>query len=367
MKVFVSSVIRGFEAFRDVAADAARVLGHDVLRSEDLPSGPDSSERACLDMVRRADVIVTVIGARYGANTGRGLSPTHQEYREAMEQQKDVLAFVQGGVVLEPEQKAFAEEVRQWATGIAIASFSTPSELRNGVTRALKEQEVSRSAGRADPDEMRRRAEQSARDLGGHVREAALVVAVAPGPAQAVIRAHVMAGDAFQRELEKDALYGEPPVLVRGEAVGASISRGTLTIEQRQARIALDLDGTIAIAVPPMRRDERVMLPALVHEDLQDMIAAALRFAGRTLDRVDPGGRTTDVVPVASLANVGYSGWRTRAEQERDRNRLTMNVTAGDIVTVALRPPSRRRRALGGQAPELSEDLTELLRQEVVR
>lgn len=363
----MSSVIRGFEPFREAAADASRVLGHEVLRSEDLPASPDAAERACLELARRADVVLTILGARYGAATGRGLSPTHQEYREAVAQRKDVLGFVQTGIIQEPEQKTFGDEVRQWATGIAVASFSTPAELRNAVTRALKELEVSRSAGRADPDEMLRRAEQRARELGGNVREAALVVAVAPGPAQAVIRAPVMAGDAFQRELEKDALYGEPPVLVRGEAVGASISRGSLTIEQRQARIALDLDGTIAIAVPPMRRDDRVMLPALVHEDLQDAIADALRFAGRTLDRIDPGGRISDVVPVASLAKVGYSGWRTRAEQERDRNRLTMNVAAADIVTVALRPPSRRRRALVAQAMELSEDLTELLRQEVVR
>ena len=36
MKVFVSSVIEGFEEFRDAAANGARVLRHHVLRAEDF-------------------------------------------------------------------------------------------------------------------------------------------------------------------------------------------------------------------------------------------------------------------------------------------------------------------------------------------
>jgi hypothetical protein len=36
MKVFISSVIRGFEAYRDAASRAARALHHEVKRAEDF-------------------------------------------------------------------------------------------------------------------------------------------------------------------------------------------------------------------------------------------------------------------------------------------------------------------------------------------
>lgn len=367
MNVFISSVVRGFEPFRDAAADAARVLGHGVLRSEDLPAGPDPAERACLDLVRRADVVVLLLGARYGAATERELSPTHQEYREARAAGKDTLAFVQAGVEPEPRQRAFIEEVRQWATGTVIRSFSTPDGLRDGVIRALSELALSRAAGRADPDEMAARAEAPLRELTRRVHDATLVLAVAPGPAQQLVRPQQMTDDAFQRELEKEALYGEAAILLRGAAVRTELERGVLTVHQDNAHLAFDADGTTVIAVPATRRDSRSPLPALIREDIRDQLASGLRFIARTLDRVDPGGRTIDVAPLAALVNIGYSGWRTRAEQERDPNRLAMNVQALEIAVVRLHPASRRRRALTAEPMEIAEDLTELLRQEVVR
>ena len=44
-----------------------------------------------------------------------------------------------------------------------------------------------------------------------------------------------------------------------------------------------------------------------------------------------------------------------------------MNVQAEELVAVTLRPASRRRRALIAESTVLAEDLTELLRQAVVR
>jgi hypothetical protein len=90
-----------------------------------------------------------------------------------------------------------------------------------------------------------------------------------------------------------------------------------------------------------------------------------VRFAGAVLDRLDPGGRMTDVAPIAALSRLGYTGWRRRAEAERERHRMTMNAHADELTIVTLRPVSRRR-ALSAEAAELAEDLTELLRQAVV-
>ena len=107
---------------------------------------PDSAERACLDLVRRSDCVLVVMGARYGATTSRELSPSHQEYREAVALNKDVLAFVQDRIDAEPPQREFIKEVREWATGRSVPTFKTPEQLRDQVIRALRDLELSRAS-----------------------------------------------------------------------------------------------------------------------------------------------------------------------------------------------------------------------------
>lgn len=363
MKVFISSVIRDFAAFREAAVSAAKVLGHEVLRSEDLPAGPDPAERACLDLVRRADVVVTLLGARYGAATARTQSPTHQEYVEAVAMGKDVLAFVQRGVEPEPPQKAFIEEIRAWATGSAVATFATPEDLRDATIRSLKELELSRASGRVDPDDMAARGLARVEEVARSLHGASLLLAVAPGPSVPLRRPHEMAAPDLHRDLERDALYGNPSVLVRGAETRTTLDHGSVLVTQDNARLVVDADGMLVIAGSAETRED--FMPSLIHEDIVERLAARLRFAGLVLDRLDPGGRVTDVAPVTALVRVGYSGWRPRAEAERDRHRMTMNVHADELTAVTLRPASRRRRALSAESTELAEDLTELLRQAV--
>jgi hypothetical protein len=366
VRVFISSVIKGYEALRGAAASGARVLGHDVLRSEDIPAGPDTAERACLDLVRKSDVVVTLLGARYGAPTAREQSPTHQEYAEARAMNKDVLAFVQRGVEPEVAQKAFIDEVRAWATGSAIASFSTPEDLRDAVIRSLKELELSRAAGRVDPEELVARGRGRSEAVARSLHEPSLVLAIAPGPSTPLLRPTQMANTDFQRDLERDALYGKPSVLLAGAQTRRALDHGSLLVAQDRGRVVLDADGTLVIAGPAETPDD--FMASLVQEDIVERLAAALRFAGATLDRLDTGGRVTDVAPIAALVRLGYTSWRTRAEAQRERGRMTMNVQHGEeLVVVTLRPPSRRRRALTAEAREIAEDLAQLLRQEVTR
>lgn len=360
MKVMVSSVIQGFEDFRAAAVDAARVLGHDVLRSEDLAAGAEPAERACLNLVRRADVVLLLLGARYGSKTSRGLAPTHEEYREAREAGRDVLAFVQTGTP-EPAQAALIEEVREWATGMTLAKFTTPAQLRDEVIRALKDLELSRSRGQVDPAEMTARAQERLRAAAAQVNRGSLLVAVAPGPAHALVRPRDMAADELQQTLEQDALYGAPGVLRRGEGVRTRIIRGSIAIEQTAGQVLFDADGTIVVAQQAETSEGH--LPMIVQEDVVERIEGALAYAVRTLDRIDPTGRCTDVAVVAALAKVGYSGWVTRSQRAADPDRLSMNVQAPELEPVSLRPPTRRRRALVAERRVLAEDLTELLRQ----
>src|ERR1700716_1317918 len=129
MRIFISSVIRGYQTYRDAAAQAITELGHEVLRAEQLRASDATPEQACLQLERRADAVVLLLGERYGPLQASGLSATHEEYRDARERCA-VLVFVQENITPEDPQRAFANEARDWAGGRITSSFSTPDSLR---------------------------------------------------------------------------------------------------------------------------------------------------------------------------------------------------------------------------------------------
>ena len=182
MRVFISSVIHGFEEYRAAALRACQALRHEVKRSEDFAASSASPQQVCLEGVRWAEVVLLLVGGRYGTPQPSGLSATHEEYREARER-APVLAFVQERVEREPAQREFLKEVRAWTAGHTTVSFTDAEELRDAVTAALRDLELSQAVGRVDEQEMLARAQAlvpaDARSLG--VR---LSLVVAGGPAQ---------------------------------------------------------------------------------------------------------------------------------------------------------------------------------------
>ncbi len=76
-----------------------------MIRSEDFGASPLSPQQACLAGVRESDMVILLLGARYGQKQESGLSPTHEEYREARDRQRPILVFVQGDVEREPDQE----------------------------------------------------------------------------------------------------------------------------------------------------------------------------------------------------------------------------------------------------------------------
>lgn len=153
MKVFISSVVSGMEPYRDAAAKAARMLKHEVLRSEDFGASPGTPQRVCLAAVRAADVVLLLLGKRYGTPQGSGLSPTHEEFREAKDRCR-VLVFVENLTDREPDQSRFLEEAQAWGAGLYTSAFSTPDELQEAIVGAVHQLELSVRTGPVDADEM---------------------------------------------------------------------------------------------------------------------------------------------------------------------------------------------------------------------
>lgn len=137
MKVFISSVIAGLEESRTVTSEGIRALGHEVLQAEAFSARPDSPQVSCLRAVRESDVVVLIVGSRYGAPQQSGLSATHEEYQEGIRESKPVLVFVQEGVDRESDEQQFLAEVQGWERGHFTTNFQSPPQLRDNVTRAL--------------------------------------------------------------------------------------------------------------------------------------------------------------------------------------------------------------------------------------
>ena len=149
MDVFISSVLGGYEAFRDAAADAVETLGHRVVRAEDFLATPGTPQQACLEAVRQSDLVVLLLGSDYGAPQESGLFATHEEYLEARER-RPVLVFVESGVERESAQEEFLREVQAWTSGHFREAYSSPEELKKAVTRALHEHVLATSVGSVD-------------------------------------------------------------------------------------------------------------------------------------------------------------------------------------------------------------------------
>lgn len=145
MKVFVSSVVSGFEQYRAAAKKAITLLGHTPVMCEDFGARPYSSQHACMTEVDHADVVVLILGANFGYQTETGESVTQQEFRRAKAAGKPILAFLET-VEMEERQKAFSWEVSDYLDGLFRVTFSDQYQLSDGVVQGLNQISVNRKA-----------------------------------------------------------------------------------------------------------------------------------------------------------------------------------------------------------------------------
>lgn len=139
-RVFVSSVMRDFEAYRSAARQGIIDAGMKPILIEDFPSMDVSSRTACLDLVRSCDVYLVVIGDRPGASP-LGKPVVEEEFDEARRRKLPRLMFLQN-VVRDTETEALAHRLSDYVSGRFRATFDTPENLRNAVRDALRESSV---------------------------------------------------------------------------------------------------------------------------------------------------------------------------------------------------------------------------------
>lgn len=369
MKIFVSSLIGGYEPFRQAARDAISSLGHEPSMAEDFRAQANSPQVACLQGLRSSDLVVLILVDRYGTpQLGSGVSPTHEEYLEARGA-KPILLFVQEGVDYDAKQAELLREAQGWQGGLFREGFRDPSQLRTLITRAIHNYELAHAAAPLDVAQLARDAatllgeRRRDRGQGGPMLRFALV----PGPGRKLLRPAELEAEALGDAIQQRAMFGSPRVFERDAGAARFIEREALVIEQEGgARVSLNEGGQIELRLPLERgvRQSRGfggMALGIIEESVVRELANAIAFSAWILEYVDPTQRVTHVGMAATIAASDHLGWRTQAEQDAQPNSGTMRMgEAPDRPSVLDRP----RAALKFDGGLLAEDLMVPLRRQ---
>jgi hypothetical protein len=135
-RVFVSSVMDGFEEYRHAARSGVIAAGGDPVLVEDFPSLPISSRTACLDGVASSDIYIGMVGKRGGWTAPSGKLVVEEEFEEARRCKLRTLAFIQDGECDEGAAR-LVRLFSDYIAGMFRQRFSSAEDLQTAVERAL--------------------------------------------------------------------------------------------------------------------------------------------------------------------------------------------------------------------------------------
>jgi hypothetical protein len=182
-------------------------------------------------------------------------------------------------------------------------------------------------------------------------------------PRAALLRPSELEDPALATWLEREALYGDAPVLERGERTTTGMSGNSLVAQQSRAWVAMDDEGTIVVVRPVIRNaDSGNYMRGIIEEEVLSDLEADLAFVDSVLGHIDQDQRTRHVVVAAALVGATSTSWRTRAEAAASPHSMTINVTGGNGIVVHLPSPAHSRESLRQEASGVARDLMVLLR-----
>lgn len=416
MKVFISSVIRDFEEYRDAVDVAINTLTHVPVRAERFEASPNSPQQSCLERVRKSDVLILILGERYGTPQPNGLSATHEEYNEAVRLSIPVLVFLEDNITPDYRQAQFIEEIQSWLSGRLSEPFRTTSELERKAIRALYSLEPRQSLSPSDEHSALQRALARINEIDeASLSQPQLVISTASSPTQSILRPSELEGNDLTERIKAEATAGRFPLFhasegietaFQGDALSISASQGSYsdslqpvpyivpisgTRRSRRRRLRLDSSplgesrdashdsdsdssrsiltderGSVRITRSAIRSSRRSnhQIQSLIEKDLLDDIFMSLGLVERILHRIDIDRRLTRVAIVAGILGPKHHPWRTREEHELSPYSATLNWSvSNDPIVVHLDPAVTDRTDLKGESTmEIAKDLMVLLR-----
>lgn len=314
-RVFVSSVVDGFEVYRAAVAEGIRAAGAEpILVNEDFPSVPDSSRNACLDAVASSDAFVLVIGERGGWKAPAGRFVAEEEYDEAVRRGIPLYVFLQD-VARDPETERFEKRVSDYVLGRFRTSFRTPEELREAAKKALGTLRPARTrmVGSAITDALKGRSERSQyptlRLAIGSTRDGELADPLS------------LFREDFQDEIIKIGTAKPHPIFGLRKEKTAEVQNGSLVITQRdehgshasrwESSFVIGSSGVIIAETSIGERTESSSygLSTAMTVQAKDLAAAAqslFQFVNGLLGFVDQFLRHRQLEYNVAISNLGY-------------------------------------------------------------
>lgn len=158
-RIFISSTFYDLKQIRTDLDFFIESIGYDCIRNEegDIPYGKEEAlEEYCYKEIKNIDILVSIIGGRFGSESKRNNSSISQiELRSALKENKQVYVFIEKNVMAEYETYLlnkensiqfrhvddvriykFIEEIRSLNNNNNIKGFETSNEI----TKYLKDQ-----------------------------------------------------------------------------------------------------------------------------------------------------------------------------------------------------------------------------------
>ncbi len=317
IRVFISSVVGGMEEYRDAAEEAIRSRGGVAVRSEKLAGDGTAPRTACLDAVISCDVLVLLLGAKYGFVAPSGVSATEEEYQEATKHGRLVLVFVEDANDVEPLQQAFIGRVSDYVTGRWRRQFTGAPELRSLLAEVLTEIDVT-------PTDSARTNQLVSDLLAAPIPEpfrrsdeCVLVMAWVSARNEEAIDPVRLGSAPFIKQLNHLAHAGEPSVFAYEQATSNKKSASSLLLLHGEAMgrrrtdfasIELQASGALRLAMNVTGGSAGDRWPATYHLDpkaIVDRATAAWAFALAAWNEIDPHGRHDAIAYNGALWSVG--------------------------------------------------------------
>lgn len=352
-RVFVSSVIVGFEEFRAAAREGiTQAGGEPILVNEDFPALANSARSVCLDAVASSDFLVTIVGARGGWTAPSGKLVVEEELEEAERRKIPVLLFEQEGVSRDEDAARFARRASHFVSGTFRRTFRTPDELRQELMISLAPHLASshrRPMSRPRIDHFASPHRVSSTTM--------LRFVLTPERDEEVIDPVQLASAEFGRRVLELGHARGVELFVYEEPKTSKVEREALVIEQRASggrhgegeHVLFQLfeAGALVIDVNVTgRRKERSRFDMQDSPivDIDDVEAVTRRcFAmGRALyDEIDPFRRHQTFLFNAALTGLGH---RTLERNPQPRHIYPMSMRSEHQIIVAHEQPRRVNR-----------------------
>ncbi len=374
-RVFVSSVVEGFEEYRYAAREGIETAGCEpVMVNEDFPALADSPRNACLDAVRSCDVYVGILGARAGFVAPSGRTVVEEEYGEAQKVGLSTLIFIQEGVEREARQEDFVQRVSEFVGGRYRRTFQTVADLAREIEHALEDIDLH------TPDDTEASAAVVDARLPGTSMlrgdSAAIVLAIKSVRNEEVIDPREI--EAIGRRLLR--LGHEPevglfdfeiayPQEVRDDIIRVCANPPGYRVGPGIAAAEISETGLLYLEASARRGRDSDMMAGMAHhviheEDLEELLERMLSFADALFSEIDEFERHQAFMYNAALRHAGH----LRIVRDFDPNTSSVTMGIGGEDPVIAHDAARRitRQSLRHPTDEIERTVT-LLKRKVNR